>query len=69
MYTQNHKSKLDHTSYCLIHKQPWRSEASEGQGWAKQLATSGHFLKTYKLTEPIFNNFQENGTLKKTLRL
>ena len=42
--TRNQKS--NHTSYCLLHKQPWRSEAWEGQGRANLLVTRGLFYKT-----------------------
>ena len=56
-YTRNQKS--NHTSYCLLHKQPWWSELWNGRGWASILVNWGNFLPNYKLLLSHFSKFSK----------
>ena len=48
LYTRSHK--VVHSSYGLLHKQPWRWEVCTWQVWTKMFQRWGPFLKNMYLT-------------------
>ena len=62
IYTQNQKS--NHTSYCLLHKQPSQSKLCERQGWLnfRKFPIKGiSWRKSQTLTKFLWN--KRNGCL------